>query len=270
MTAYDKLSVYVPQEKLKHRPVERLSALAEKRDRSMNHLVVEAILQYLDEQEPLKQSRPEKPAKRRQTTSPPKKSKPIPKREQSLKKEPEEEIKEATQEQPMRPVEAPTPEQPSESSENLERPVHELAIKHAAAINEGRGPAFVSWNERRTKIHVVMSKAVPDDELPPGMSLDDWRAIYRGVIAGELMRLNWISKGGNRFWRPGADRAPARPAPKQRSASSAAQKSGCLVAVAAGLAGILMVSMLVLDRSKGIEMWNLLGPTVFLAMMWPL
>lgn len=44
----DKLSIYIPQKKMKERLVERLTALSEKRDRSVNYLVVEAILQYLD------------------------------------------------------------------------------------------------------------------------------------------------------------------------------------------------------------------------------
>lgn len=47
----DKVSVYVPQAKLEERPVERLIALAEKRDRSVNYLVIEAILQYLVREE---------------------------------------------------------------------------------------------------------------------------------------------------------------------------------------------------------------------------
>jgi len=47
----DKLSIYVPQSKLKLRPVERLIRLGEKRDRSINYLVVDAILQYLAREE---------------------------------------------------------------------------------------------------------------------------------------------------------------------------------------------------------------------------
>lgn len=47
----DKMSIYMPQAKLKERPVERLIALAKKHDRSVNYLVVEAILQYLDREE---------------------------------------------------------------------------------------------------------------------------------------------------------------------------------------------------------------------------
>jgi predicted transcriptional regulator len=47
----DKMSIYVPQTKLEHRPVERLIALGKKRDRSVNYLVVEAILEYLSREE---------------------------------------------------------------------------------------------------------------------------------------------------------------------------------------------------------------------------
>jgi predicted transcriptional regulator len=47
----DKMSIYVPQSKIDRKPVERLIMLGEKRDRSVNYLVVEAILQYLDREE---------------------------------------------------------------------------------------------------------------------------------------------------------------------------------------------------------------------------
>ena len=42
----DKISIYVPKTKLTERPVERLITLAEAKDRSVNYLVVEAILEY--------------------------------------------------------------------------------------------------------------------------------------------------------------------------------------------------------------------------------
>jgi len=47
----DKLSIYIPQKKMEERPVERLITLGEKRDRSINYLVVDAIIQYLDREE---------------------------------------------------------------------------------------------------------------------------------------------------------------------------------------------------------------------------
>lgn len=50
-TILDKLSIYVPQPKMKAKPVERLIKLGEKRDRSINYLVVEAILEYLAREE---------------------------------------------------------------------------------------------------------------------------------------------------------------------------------------------------------------------------
>ena len=48
---YDKLSVYIPREKREERPIERLIALGEKRDRSVNYLVIEAIFDYLKREE---------------------------------------------------------------------------------------------------------------------------------------------------------------------------------------------------------------------------
>jgi len=47
----DKLSIYIPQRKMDEKPVERLIQLGQKRDRSVNYLVVEAIIQYLDREE---------------------------------------------------------------------------------------------------------------------------------------------------------------------------------------------------------------------------
>jgi len=47
----DKLSIYIPQAKMDENPVERLMQLGEKRDRSVNYLVVEAIMQYLGREE---------------------------------------------------------------------------------------------------------------------------------------------------------------------------------------------------------------------------
>ena len=47
----DKLSIYIPQRKMAEKPVERLIKLGDKLDRSINYLVVEAIVQYLDREE---------------------------------------------------------------------------------------------------------------------------------------------------------------------------------------------------------------------------
>ncbi len=47
----DKLSIYIPQKRLEEKPVERLMKLGKRRDRSVNYLVVEAILQYVSREE---------------------------------------------------------------------------------------------------------------------------------------------------------------------------------------------------------------------------
>ncbi len=47
----DKVSIYVPKNKIGDRPIERLARLADKHDRSVSYLAVEAILDYLNEEE---------------------------------------------------------------------------------------------------------------------------------------------------------------------------------------------------------------------------
>ncbi len=45
------LSIYIPKSKMDKRPIERLTKLSKQKERSINYLVVEAILQYLDREE---------------------------------------------------------------------------------------------------------------------------------------------------------------------------------------------------------------------------
>ncbi len=47
----DKLSIYIPQKKAQHNLMDRLRKQAEKKDRSLNYLVVQAIMEYLDREE---------------------------------------------------------------------------------------------------------------------------------------------------------------------------------------------------------------------------
>jgi len=47
----DKMSIYIPQSKIDQKPVQRLMRLADKKDRSINYMVVEAILEYLRREE---------------------------------------------------------------------------------------------------------------------------------------------------------------------------------------------------------------------------
>lgn len=49
--AMDKLSIYVPQGKRGKEPIERLMKMAKKQDRSVNYLVVQAIVEYVERQE---------------------------------------------------------------------------------------------------------------------------------------------------------------------------------------------------------------------------
>ncbi len=51
VTRSDALSIYIPKSKAEHRLIERLTELGKRKDRSMNYLIVDAILQYLDRQD---------------------------------------------------------------------------------------------------------------------------------------------------------------------------------------------------------------------------
>ncbi|MEA1870583.1 MAG: hypothetical protein U9N00_00075 [Candidatus Bipolaricaulota bacterium] len=47
----NKLSIYIPQKKMEEKPVDRLIRLGNKKDRSINYMVVEAIIAYLGREE---------------------------------------------------------------------------------------------------------------------------------------------------------------------------------------------------------------------------
>ncbi len=47
----EKLTLYIPQRKAQLNLQDRLRKLAERKDRPVNHVVVEAICQYLDREE---------------------------------------------------------------------------------------------------------------------------------------------------------------------------------------------------------------------------
>lgn len=47
----DRISIYVPQSKRGQKPLERLSKVAKKKDRSLNYVVIQAILDYVEREE---------------------------------------------------------------------------------------------------------------------------------------------------------------------------------------------------------------------------
>ncbi len=51
VTAVDKPSIYVPQDKREQRPLERLEQLAKDRDRSVNYLATQALLEFVERAE---------------------------------------------------------------------------------------------------------------------------------------------------------------------------------------------------------------------------
>ncbi len=52
----DKLSIYVPQKYRAKQPIERLTRLAKKKDRSVNYLVVQAIIDFVEKEERRKEN----------------------------------------------------------------------------------------------------------------------------------------------------------------------------------------------------------------------
>lgn len=47
----ERLSIYVPENKREQKPLERISKLAEKQDRSLNYVIIQAILEYVQREE---------------------------------------------------------------------------------------------------------------------------------------------------------------------------------------------------------------------------
>ncbi len=50
-TDFTRISIYVPQRFQKEKPLERLYKLGEKNDRSLNYMVVQAVLDYVSREE---------------------------------------------------------------------------------------------------------------------------------------------------------------------------------------------------------------------------
>lgn len=47
----DRISIYVPQSKRSQKPLERINKVAKKQDRSLNYVVIQAILEYVEREE---------------------------------------------------------------------------------------------------------------------------------------------------------------------------------------------------------------------------
>ena len=47
----DRISIYVPQNKREQKPLERISEVARRQDRSLNYVVIQAILEYVEREE---------------------------------------------------------------------------------------------------------------------------------------------------------------------------------------------------------------------------
>lgn len=50
-TDFTRISIYVPKSKQKERPLERLYKLGQERDRSLNYMIVQAVLDFVKREE---------------------------------------------------------------------------------------------------------------------------------------------------------------------------------------------------------------------------
>lgn len=48
---FTRISIYVPQKEQKDNPLKRLHDIAKKQDRTLNYMVIQAILEYVDREE---------------------------------------------------------------------------------------------------------------------------------------------------------------------------------------------------------------------------
>jgi len=51
VTAVNKLSIYIPEDKREHQPIERIEQLAKDRDRSVNYLITKALAEFVEREE---------------------------------------------------------------------------------------------------------------------------------------------------------------------------------------------------------------------------
>lgn len=135
--------------------------------------------------------------------------------------------------------------------------VRDYAATLAARIDGGDGPSFVLWSGEN-KVHVVIGRAVPPENSPTSLSLEQWRKHLRTAVAAELVELGWEIRGGNRFWREGT--SESKPADTKQ-----AEKHEF---IAAFPAFVLLIAVVVLFIIGAVGGWlfdsDRLGVTAFI------
>ena len=245
------LSVYIPQDKLDLHPIERIQKLAEQRERSVNYLVIEAILEYLDREMPLVEA-PVQPKIKR--------------------KAPSKIVARPAQKKSHAEI---TPEVQSEISRETNpreseaaKTIHAYAVRIAQEINLGGGPSYVQWNDRGDKIQVAISRAFPSKNARMGISLERWRNLFRPAISEELVKQGWEIRGGNWFWRASAEKSGNEKPRRTTSVSSSNSRrstqtkspSGCLGVVTCSLGCTLLLILPLVSAISYIELSSIVGP----------
>lgn len=50
-TDFTRISIYVPKDKQKEKPLERLFKMGQKQDRSLNYMIIQAVQDYVEREE---------------------------------------------------------------------------------------------------------------------------------------------------------------------------------------------------------------------------
>ena len=146
--------------------------------------------------------------------------------------------------------------------------VHAYAAKIAQKINQGGGPSYVQWNDRGDKVQVTISQASPSNNARMGLSLEQWRNLFRPAISEELVKLGWEIRGGNWFSRGNAAKSDNGMPRRATSASSSSNQrsthpkstSGCLGIVSCGLGCTLLLILPLVSAISYIELSSIVGP----------
>jgi hypothetical protein len=185
MTRRTLLSIYVPQDKLGQRPVERIAKLAEQRNRSVNYLVMAAILEYLDREEPLISSSSQESVFIR---TPP--TRPRPPGRGPVKNR-------AEASRQLQRQHALTGHTDAESEMLVRAAAREVADK----IRTGMETSEVRWHGPNVA-HVVMRRVFLP-ELGARLNLEEYRSRVRAELVAILEASGWESQPQNRFVRRG-------------------------------------------------------------------
>jgi len=242
MSEKRRLSLYVPLEKQRDHPIERITALADEFDRPLNYLVVEAILQYLDRELPLE--------------------------EPSIDEDPD---RERSNDVPCRPGKSGevslsvTCSQDASSTSprgTAQRDARRFALELADSIHRGAEERWAVWEDKNT-VHVVMSRIWPPEWS--GLSVDLRRKQVYVFLVQQLNALGWEAVPRNRFVRRSQLPPIRRSAPKRNAASKVS--NGILVAKTLSVIAVIAAFVNLMISNDGTPLYFAVGVAMIVFIM---